>query len=127
MKEKFGKEYKLCSKIEIDKVFTHGFHISQFPLKAFILKSSNADNIPFKVLISVPKKRFKKAATRNYIKRILRESIRKNKLNLETFLLQNNLQLAICISYSSAEEITYFELEAKVNRLMNKIINHVSE
>jgi ribonuclease P protein component len=127
VKEIFGKEYKLCSKIQIDKVFARGFRISQFPLQALILQSAYSEKIPFKVLISVPKKRIKKAVDRNYVKRLLREVIRKNKLNLETFLIQNNTRLAICIIYSTSEEMNYIELETKISKLFNKVIHHVSE
>jgi ribonuclease P protein component len=64
---------------------------------------------------------------RNYVKRLIREVIRKNKLNLETFLLENDFQLAICLIYSSAEKMNYVELELKISKLFNKIISHVSE
>ncbi len=127
VKENFGKDYKLCSKIQIDKVFANGFRISQFPLQALLIKEAFPIDIPFKVLISVPKKKIKKAVNRNYIKRLLREVIRKNKLNLESFLIENNIQLAICIIYSSPDEMNYLELEVKIKKLFNKIINHVSE
>ena len=127
MKENFGKEYKLCSKIEIDQVFAVGFRISQFPFQGLVLPTRFPQNTPFKVLISVPKKKVKKAVNRNYIKRLIREVIRKNKLNLESFLIQNNIQLAIGIIYSSPEEMNYFELETKINKLFKKLINHVSQ
>ena len=127
VKENFGKKYKLCSKIQIDEVFVSGFRISQFPLQALVIPTVLSETIPFKILISVPKKRLKKAVDRNYIKRLLREVIRKNKLNLESFLIQNKIQLAICVIYSSSDEINYLELETKISKLFNKIINHVSE
>lgn len=127
MKENFGKDYKLCSKIQIDTVFTSGDRISQFPLQALVLPASFIETSPFKLLISVPKKQIKKSVDRNYIKRLLREVIRKNKLNLETFLNENNIQLAICLIYSTSEEMNYSELETKINKLFNKLINHVSE
>lgn len=127
VKESFGKEYKLCSKIQIDQVFASGSRVSQFPLQALAHSASFPENIPFKVLISVPKKKIKKSVNRNYIKRLLREVIRKNKLNLESFLIENKLQLALCIIYSSQEETNFLELETKINKLFNKLINHVTE
>ena len=127
VKENFGKEYKLCSKIQIDQVFASGSRISQFPFQSIIQSASFTQNVPFKLLISVPKKRFKKSVDRNYIKRLMREVIRKNKLNLETFLRQNNFQLAICLIYSSSEKISYAEMELKIGKLFNKLISHVSE
>jgi ribonuclease P protein component len=127
VKENLGKEYKLCSKIQIDQVFASGNRISQFPFQSIIQSASFTQNVPFKVLISVPKKRFKKSVDRNYVKRLIREVIRKNKLNLETFLLQNDFQLAICLIYSSPEKINYSEMELKIGKLFNKIISHVSE
>jgi ribonuclease P protein component len=125
VKQNFGKEYKLCSKILIDQLFDSGFRVQQFPFQAIILPIKLNKEIPFQVLISVPKKKFKKAVHRNYLKRVTRELIRKNKVNLETLLFKMNIQLAICIMYTSNETLDYQLLEIKVSKLMDKIHTHV--
>lgn len=125
MKQNFGKEYKLCSKIFIDQLFDSGIRVQQFPFQAIILPIKLNEEIPFQVLISVPKKKFKKAVHRNYLKRVIRELIRKNKVNLETLLVKLNIQLAICIMYNSNETLDYQLLKIKVSKLIDKIHTHV--
>ena len=125
MKENFGKEYKLCSKILIDELFNSGFRLQQFPFQAIVLPAKLNNKISFQVLISVPKKKFKKAVDRNYIKRVIRELIRKNKLNLESLLNETNIQLAVCFMYTSNEKMDFQQLEGKIIKLIEKIHTHV--
>jgi ribonuclease P protein component len=125
VKQDFGKEYKLCSKILIDQLFGSGYRLQQFPFQAIVLPIKLNNSLPFQVLISVPKKKFKKAVHRNYLKRVTRELIRKNKVNLESLLIEMNIQLAICFVYTSTENMDYPSLELKISKLIEKIQAHV--
>ena len=65
---KFGKSLKLCSETKISELFREG---------AIVYRSNNL-NVS-RVLISVPKRAFKRAVDRNFIKRRIREALRLNK------------------------------------------------
>jgi len=71
MDETFGKEHRIFLKKEIDHVFTMKEKVHVFPFLSHI-SLEPSDNPSFAVLITVPKKRFKKAHDRNRIKRLIR-------------------------------------------------------
>lgn len=122
-----GKNYKLCSKVIIDDLFESGKTIKSFPLIAITKTVEFNDNTPFKIVFSAPKRNFKKAVQRNRIKRICREAVRLNKSILESYLNQNNKQLALFLVYSSKDELNSKQLEKKVIKLFNEIIKSLND
>ncbi|HPD59040.1 MAG TPA: ribonuclease P protein component, partial [Paludibacteraceae bacterium] len=69
----FPKSERLNSKIKIDRLFTDGKAFLVYPLRTvYFISSENPSEL--EVLISVPKKKFKKAVHRNRIKRLIREA-----------------------------------------------------
>ena len=79
MSESFGKKEKLKSKKEIELLFAEGESIAKYPVRLVFKKASFEEDVAFKVGTSVSKRYFKKAVDRNRIKRLMRESYRKNK------------------------------------------------
>ena len=98
MNQTFGKEYKLCSHVLIEKLFKDGEKFRDFPfLINYLGIESLSGSKDFSVLISVPKKLFKHSHDRNYIKRSITEALRKNKFILEEI---KNKPLALAIIYN---------------------------
>jgi len=95
----FPKKYKLCSLKKIEQLFASGNLIKAFPIRIlFILEEiALTDNQPdapfFQVLFSAPKREFKHAHDRNYIKRVMKEILRHQKPELESFLSAHNKKL----------------------------------
>ena len=118
----FIKEERLCSKRLLDEVFTKGKYHNQLPLKIVWIENNLYTEMPAQIVISVPKKNFKKAVHRNLLKRRIREAYRKNKHILYEYLQQKNIHMAIGVIYSSAELVDYFEIEEKLVLLLHKII-----
>jgi len=75
----FPKEEKLKSKTLLEKLFTEGKNLTQFPMKLIYLPTEFKDQTHIKVAVVAPKKKFKKAIDRNRVKRLLREAYRLNK------------------------------------------------
>jgi ribonuclease P protein component len=125
MDEKFGKEYKLCSKAIIQSIFEEKKSVKQFPLTLFYHKNELPSSKKFQVVISVPKRIFKKAHDRNRIKRLLKEVFRKNKLILEKELATKDYQLALFLLYNDKIELEYVQLLEKMNLLLNKLIKEL--
>lgn len=75
----FKKEERLCSKKEIDKLFSAGNAFLVYPIKVVFTETEFPEKFPAKVAFTVSKKLFKKAVRRNLIKRRMREAYRLNK------------------------------------------------
>lgn len=114
----FSKAERLCSKKQIDLLFGKSKSIFSFPYKVNYLAEENGQSIN-QILISVPKRNFKKAVDRNRIKRLIRESYRKNKTILNQ-LNNNNLQIAFV--YIHKEILTYLEIEKKMISVLQKLV-----
>ena len=121
--QRFGKEYKLCSKKLIDQVFTHGSTVKQYPLRLIFeeIPETYLINTPFQIVFAVPKKKIRAANDRNYIKRLLREIFRKNKAELEEKLKIKNKKLALFLIYSEKETLEYSVLEKKTLKLLQQL------
>ncbi len=126
MDERFGKIYKLCSKKIIGELFEHKKTVKSYPIILHYFETELPEgSATFQITLSVPKRNFKYAHDRNRIKRLLRESIRKNKLILESFLTEENTQLALFLIYTSKEEISQEQFDKKIRQLF-KAITHVN-
>ena len=98
------KAERLYSKIVIEKMFAGGASrsFSVFPLRA-VYMSVDRQEVPASILISVPKKRFKRAVKRNRVKRQIREAYRKNKGGLWQALEEKEQGVAVAFIYLSNE------------------------
>ena len=122
MNETLGKEYKLCSKKIITAIFENKLRVKQFPLVAMFQITDLPSNTPFQIVFSAPKRTFRKAHDRNRIKRLCKETVRKNKFILEEYLNQEQLQLALFLVYSHSEELSYEVLYKKNKQLFEQIV-----
>ena len=122
MSEHFGKPYKLCSRKMIDRLFKEGKQLRAFPLTVYYLESESTEKVPFQVVLSAPKRQFKRAHDRNYVKRLMKEVLRREKQPLEDLLNAQQKQLALFIVYGNKEVLSYPELEKSVRKLLGKLL-----
>jgi len=125
MNQSFGKEYKLCRRKLIDGVFKTGKVIKQYPFVVHFLEVDEKLEAPFQVTISAPKRNFRKAHDRNRIKRLMRETIRFNKMILEDKISKSQKNIIIFMVYTSKEEIPFTTLMKKNELLFQQIIKHI--
>ncbi len=121
----FGKESRLKSRKEIQRVFSAGQSIFSPSLKAVWIH-----NNPFHQLqagISVSSRNFKKAVDRNRVKRLIRESYRLQKHGLEEKLIQHQLSVSIFFIYVGKELPTQQQMHEAVLTIINKLINRFDE
>lgn len=119
--ETFGKEYKLCSKKTIESLFSEGKQLRSYPFTIYLKEIPNNEKVFFQLVFSAPKKLFKRAHDRNYVKRILCETFRKKKLILEEYLQKEQKQIALFVIYTRKELPSYAETLVQTEKLMHKI------
>ena len=125
MNQTFGKEYKLCSHILIEKLFKDGEKFRDFPfLINYLGIESLSGSKDFSILISVPKKLFKHSHDRNYIKRSITEALRKNKFILEEI---KNKPLALAIIYNFNTLLSSTEIETKLVSTLMKFALKINQ
>lgn len=118
-----SKAERLNSKKEIEKLFAGGSKsFSIYPLRVVFLSAEKKEEASASILISVPKKRFKRAVKRNRVKRQIREAYRKNKHELLNFLSDKEEGLSIAFIYLSDEIIPTTVIEEKIKISLSRIV-----
>lgn len=122
------KAERLNSKKAIEALFAGSAQsISAFPLRVVFLPVEPADGAQASILISVPKKRFKRAVKRNRVKRQVREAYRKNKHDLIHWLEQRQTGLHIAFIFIDSELHPTEEIEEKVKNLLVRIVGRLEK
>lgn len=119
MNYSFPKEEKLKSKKCIDQLFSEGSAVSKFPLKLIYTATDLPNDVPVQAGVSVTKRRFKKAVTRNRIKRLMREAYRLHKNDLFNTI---STSYAFMFLYIGKQEPTFEEIEKSMIRLLEKFL-----
>ena len=117
MRLTFKTNERLKSKVLFEKLFNEGASITVFPIKLHYLKTDAFSEVPIKVAVSAPKRRFRKAVDRNRIKRLLREAYRLNKP-----LIFNNIEgnYAFLILYLGRKMPSYDILDDALKEVLEK-------
>lgn len=119
MKFTLGEQERLKSKKLLGKLYEEGKSIKVFPLRMVYVQTEHTSKFPVQVGVSVPKRNFKRAVDRNRIKRLLRETYRKEK---HTVYDGVNQPYVFMISYIARDEWKYADLEHKMKKLLTLFI-----
>lgn len=120
---KFPKEARLRGKKEIDTLFQEGFSIYQYPYKVFFSQAPENEQVslPPQILISVPKKIFKRANDRNLIKRRIKEAWRVSRNLLANPEFQNQYRInRLALIYTAKEPLALKVLHLKLFSVWNR-------
>ncbi len=125
VKYTFKKEERLHSKKLIQQLFAKGDSFFIYPFKVIYKEMPETNGFPASVLISVSKKKFKSAVKRNRIKRLFRESYRKNKHILidSEGKEGKNTTLLIAFIYVADTIMEYHEIEKKIILILQRLKN----
>ena len=105
------KKERLCGKTSISMLLAKGRH-GNVPGLRFCCRVGNGQEDD-RVMVSVPKKLFKRAVKRNLLKRRLRESYRRQKHSLAP-------GIDLLMTYSTKEILSYEDIYAAVGQVIEK-------
>ncbi|MDR0686312.1 MAG: ribonuclease P protein component [Dysgonamonadaceae bacterium] len=107
----FQKKEKISLKNEIELVFAKGESFLLYPLRVIYVQHPPTSGAQAAILISVPKKRLKKAVSRNRVKRFVREAYRLNKNELVKSLAETGKNLLAAFVFVGNSLPDYHEVE----------------
>ena len=108
------KRERLCGKTAVSRLLAKGKHGNVPGLRYLYLYGTEAE--VSRMMVSVPKKSFKRAVKRNLLKRRIRESWRRQKHMLA---LEENLD--ILFIYPSKEILSYEEIYVAVGKVIEAL------
>jgi ribonuclease P protein component len=113
-----SKAERLCARKQIAALMDKGTVFFHFPFKVFFSFIPPLAGAPCcQMAVNVPKRNFKKAVTRNLLKRRIREAFRKNKAELYAALSGKNKMLIVFFHYVSPEILSYADIESNLRHV----------
>ncbi len=117
----FGKKEHLCGVAEVEKLFSQGRSFTIIPYRVVWLTVPDPGPVKVKMLITVPKKKFRLAVVRNLLKRRTKEAFRLNRQVLDTRSLKEGCQLWIGLSYIGGEASGFREIQEKIIVILQRL------
>jgi ribonuclease P protein component len=121
----FRKAERLCSKKQIEMLFTQGHTVFLFPFKVYYRIAAAPDAspaAPCRVMITAPKRHFKKAVHRNVLKRRTREAFRLHKQELNAALTAQGKSLQLVLLYACDTLLPYELIAEAIKKTNNMLI-----
>lgn len=123
--EDFPKYERICKETEIQSLFKEGAGFSCYPYRVVYLFHPVGDKpVTCRLLLSVSKKRFHHAIKRNRIKRLIRESWRKNKSKLYEICTRDTISVDVALVYNATVIHSYETMLDKTGKAIDELIKN---
>ena len=121
--EGLPKSERICKENDIQALFDKGWGISVYPYRVVCMfRHDDSRPVTCRLLVSVSKKRFHHAFKRNRVKRLIRESWRRNKAALYEICERDNISVDVALVYTASVIHSYEEMLAKTKKAVNELI-----
>ena len=117
----YKKSERLCNKKLTENLFKYGKSIYKDFFRIVYINVESQDVI-LRSQIIVPKRNITKAVDRNFIKRQIRESYRKNKHIIIDFLKKHNKSLNFAIIFQESSAKKTILVEEKIKEIFNRLV-----
>ena len=117
-----SKSERLYKNKQIEQLFSSGEAFIAYPLRIVYSKRERNEEQPdIAIMVSVSKKKFKRAVKRNRIKRLVKEAYRLNKSPFYDISKKYDIGLDIAFLYLKNELSDYIEIEKAVLKTANML------
>lgn len=121
--EGLPKYERICKDNDIQALFDKGEGFSVYPFRVvFLFRHDESRPVTVRLLVSVSKKRFHHAFKRNRVKRLVRETWRRNKAPLYEICKRDNISLDVALVYTATVIHSYEEVFEKTRKAVNELI-----
>ena len=117
-RQTFRKSERLCSRKILESLASKGRNIHIPPFRIVWLFSELTKEVPAQIAFAVPKRNIKNAVERNRIKRLMRESYRKNKSTLFSLIVEQEKRVALLYIFTGKEAVSHDETELKTKSIL---------
>lgn len=118
----FSKNERLSGEKSVANLFKEGESFFAYPFKVMVYRRLSTEKPILKLLISVSKKRFKHAVSRNRIKRLIREGWRQNKIDLINVCNEKKIDVDVALIYTATITHSFKEIEKRIVVILKRII-----
>ena len=115
---------RLKSEKQIQHLFWKGKSLFVYPVKVqyFRQNAGEGEKGGLQFGVSVSKKHFKKAVTRNLLKRRMREAFRQQKEELETALMASSVKITLMFLFVAKEELSYDVIQEAIHQIVKRLV-----
>ena len=126
--EGFPKYERICKENDIELLFDKGKGVSTYPYRMiYRFYRDEGRPVTCRLLVSVSKKRFHHAFKRNRVKRLIRESWRKNKAEVYEICQKDNISVDVALVYTATVIHRYDEMLTKTKKAIHELVKRYQE
>jgi ribonuclease P protein component len=122
----FDKQERINGKKRLEQLFATGDSFIAFPLRVVYTQREKGE-VDTSILVSVSKKKFKRAVKRNRMKRLIRESYRMNKEQFKNVCQKHNTGLDVAFLFLKNELSDFKEIEKAILKATSVLDNRLNE
>jgi ribonuclease P protein component len=117
----FPKEVRLNHRRDIEALIKGGKAFNAYPLRVVSRPVARDPKAPVKLVISVPKRLFKRAVQRNLLKRRIREAFRLNRTELTGSLENLQRSIHVLVVFTGKETASFDLIQNKIILILQRL------
>lgn len=117
---------RLKSKKLFEEIFASGKSLRTADLMLVYKIVTLPVGISSQAAFSVPKRRFKKAVDRNYLKRLMREAYRHQRPGMENLIKIKNFQVALVFVFTGHQSTHFERVSQKISLLLQQLLSELN-